>query len=292
MPTRIPFHKIEFYITNVCNLACEDCNRFNDYNFKGWQAWDDYADIYAEWSKLISIEQPKILGGEPLLNPSVMSWVDGINSLWNRSVQILTNGTRLNQVNGLYERMKDHRCWVGVSLHNIDEADYIADQITSLLEDPVQKIPGDDPDPFIKRYNASYVFANSARMRIPVWTQNEFTPSAITRNQQGNLTLHQNDPIAAHNVCGFAQNKNYHFIRGKLYKCGPAALFPEFDEQFHLALSDNDRDLVNSYRPLTLENFAEYHKEFFAELDNPIPQCKFCPVQITSKLIHPILKKK
>jgi molybdenum cofactor biosynthesis enzyme MoaA len=42
-------HKInllEVYITNVCNLSCRGCNRFNNYNFKGHQLWADHADEY------------------------------------------------------------------------------------------------------------------------------------------------------------------------------------------------------------------------------------------------------
>ena len=35
----------EFYITNVCNLNCTECNRFNNYHFSGHQRWDDYSDV-------------------------------------------------------------------------------------------------------------------------------------------------------------------------------------------------------------------------------------------------------
>ena len=31
----------EFYITNVCNLSCNGCNRFNNYKFRGFQRWED-----------------------------------------------------------------------------------------------------------------------------------------------------------------------------------------------------------------------------------------------------------
>jgi MoaA/NifB/PqqE/SkfB family radical SAM enzyme len=49
------------------------------------------------------------MGGEPLLNPTVCDYVDGINELWNQRVQIMTNGTRPNRVPGLYERMVRYR---------------------------------------------------------------------------------------------------------------------------------------------------------------------------------------
>ena len=42
---------MEFYITNVCNLTCTGCNRFNNYKFKGFQRWADYKEEYTQWSK-------------------------------------------------------------------------------------------------------------------------------------------------------------------------------------------------------------------------------------------------
>jgi hypothetical protein len=43
----------EFYIINVCNLACAACNRFNNYNFTGYQHWSDYADIYQKFGEYL-----------------------------------------------------------------------------------------------------------------------------------------------------------------------------------------------------------------------------------------------
>ena len=96
---------IEFYITNVCNLNCVNCNRFNNHDFSGYQKWSDYKEIYAQWSKHIRLQRVTILGGEPLLNPTILDWIDGINQLWGKTVQVLTNVTRLNHVPNLYDRM-------------------------------------------------------------------------------------------------------------------------------------------------------------------------------------------
>lgn len=62
---KIQISKVEFYITNVCNLNCSRYNRFNDHAFKGWQKWSDYAHAYAKWSEKIEIDQIVILGGKP-----------------------------------------------------------------------------------------------------------------------------------------------------------------------------------------------------------------------------------
>jgi hypothetical protein len=54
---KIKIPKAEFYITNVSNLTCSRCNRFNDHAFKGWQKWSDYEQAYKNWSEKIQINQ-------------------------------------------------------------------------------------------------------------------------------------------------------------------------------------------------------------------------------------------
>ena len=76
---------VEFYITNVCNFNCTGCNRFNNYNFSGTQRWEDYKDIYARWSKVLSLQGFAILGGEPMLNPTYKDWILGVNALWPKA---------------------------------------------------------------------------------------------------------------------------------------------------------------------------------------------------------------
>ncbi len=262
----------EFYITNVCNLNCTHCNRYNNYRFKGWQAWDDYKDIYQRWAEYIDIEHLAILGGEPLLNPDIIKWCEGLYLAFRPNggagIDIVTNGYHLNRVKGLKEFVRSGRAFITVSLHNPNEKDFIFDEIQKFLESEInlQVIePGKQwyiEDGYVK------IFVNAN------W---DFTTSSIIVNAHNRLTLHNNDPEIAHSVCAFAQCKDYHFIKGKFYKCGPVALLPEFDQQFHLDISDDDRILLNSYQPLTVEDFEKKSSSFFTDLDNPIPQCKFCP---------------
>jgi hypothetical protein len=55
-------------------------------------------------------------------------------------------------------------------------------------------------------------------------------------------------------------------------------LFPEFDQQHHFDISNEDRDLLNSYQPLTVDEFDTRGQQFVDNIDEVIPQCKFCPV--------------
>ena len=87
---------VEFYITNVCNLNCTNCNRFNNYAFSGHQHWAEYQKVYAEWANRINPQKISILGGEPMLNPTFIDWVEGILRLWPSTVvSVVTNGTHL-----------------------------------------------------------------------------------------------------------------------------------------------------------------------------------------------------
>jgi organic radical activating enzyme len=296
----IPY--VEFYITNVCNLNCDNCNRFNNHHFTGWQRWSDYEAEYEALSKHVRLQKVALLGGEPLLNPTILDWVRGINRIWQRVVQIQTNGTRLNQVPGLYELMTQDgidpsvpwaRNSIGVSLHNQADRDRLYAEITKFLKPPITTVDKNDPrnEGNATTWGAGRAFVDSNNVIVRVWVYDSFYDAAITTNEQGRMTLHNSEVDQAHNECGFVRYKCYHFIRGALYKCGPVALFPEFDKQFKLDISDEDRALINSYQPLRSHDVAERSKQFFATLDDPIPQCKFCPVNYSNKTIRAVSKK-
>ena len=84
--------------------------------------------------------------------------------------------------------------------------------------------------------------------------------------------------------------KTTNLINGKIYKCGPVALFEEFDQQYNLDIPVEDRELLSTYKPLTVDNFESYHTEFFENLPNPIAQCKFCPEEHNMRKIYPLVK--
>jgi hypothetical protein len=275
--------KVEFYITNVCNLTCNRCNRFNNFNFKGWQRWSDYESAYQAWSDYLDIDKIVVLGGEPLLNPTLIDWIHGLNRIWRRPVQILSNGTRLNAIKGLLQVLDQEQAFLGISWHNMDELDTLRDIVRKFLGEDYEEVHGK----LNNFFGADFVFRSPVySIIIPVWIQNEFTNSAIRPDR----SLHNNDPVEAHSACSFAKFKNYHFIRGKLYKCGPMGVLPEFDQQLGLNISDADRELLLSYRPLSVDEIDARAENFFATLDDPLPQCKFCPVDKTIEIIKPITK--
>lgn len=289
---------IEFYITNVCNLTCSNCNRFNNHAFTGYQKWSDYEAEYTAWAEKIRLQRVTILGGEPLLNPTICDWVNGINRLWNKTVQILTNGVRINHVPGLYDVLNNYtgshneeKNWIGVSVHNENDLD-------RHLEEGKKFLQGSGVRQLSKAEitnDSHYALTDNNHVALHYWLQDEFYTSAVQKNANGKFTLFQNDPQEAHNACGFVQFQCHHFIRGKLYKCGPVGLFPEFDLQHNFDISEEDRKLLHNYHPLSVHEFAQRGKEFIDGIDDVIPQCKFCPAHTgdnTNEKISATNKKK
>ena len=275
----------EFYIINVCNLACAGCNRFNDYNFTGYQRWSDYAEVYQQWAEQVDIGSIGILGGEPLLNPTFLAWVQGINQLWpGKKIRIISNGFRLDRHADLYPILEQHRnieLWVGI--HNKQHKSEIIQKVRDFGQAPhTVTFNADNP------YQQYMTITDARGVRIKIEYNWWFHQGAIVKTD-GALTLHQSDVARAHDICHM--KTCHHFIRGELYKCGVAAVLPEFDQQHSLTLSAEDRELMLSYRPLKITDSGTAKQQFVNSLDQPIDQCKFCPEQYNGDQIFAQQKK-
>ena len=60
-------------------------------------------------------------------------------------------------------------------------------------------------------------------------------------------------------------------------------MFPEFDQQHGFDISNADREILNSYRPLSPYEYAERGQEFLDTIDEQLAMCKFCPESLEYK---------
>lgn len=234
------FPVVEFYITNVCNLSCRGCNRFNDLNFKGHQRWADHALAYEAWSKRLDLPRITIIGGEPTLNPDLELWISNLRRLWPNAVIMV-------QTNGTYQREEHMDFWhkynvaFGVSLHDPATADEIKEKW---------------------KYKAGFIEAFT------------FHQSTVIQ-QNDHYVLHRSDPIKAFAACDMKHDHTMY--QGKLYKCPAMSNLPDFDQQFDLRLDDRQRELLYSYQPLSADCSEDELQKFSATKDQHIAQCEFCP---------------
>lgn len=272
---RILIDRLEFYITNVCNLTCSNCNRYNNYHFKGWTSWDEYEENLRQWATKIDIRHPVILGGEPLMNRDIVKWINNIRKLWpsHSGVQVQSNGTRIDRVRGLYEALDPWEGnWIGVSIHDPNDREEIFSRIRNFLKPPIRET-ADKSHPI----GSDFQFIDSTNVQVHAWISHQFVNSNIIEQPNGRFTLYRSDPNKAHENCTFRRFKNYHWINGRIYKCGPVGLMPQFDDQHDLDISPEDKILLREYKGLGIEEFDEIGLKFFTTIDDVIPQCKFCP---------------
>jgi organic radical activating enzyme len=235
---------LEVYITNVCNLTCRECNRFNNYNFTGHQYWNDHADAVEQWSTKLNASEIMIIGGEPTLNPDLELWASNLRRLWpNTSIGIQTNGT--------YIRPHFAKFWdkyqvsFNLSLHDIDTAEDIMQKWQELLGSHFNTfLPG-----FI--FNQANIINNDTY-----------------------FTVYDNDKEQAFACCDLKHDHT--LFRGKLYKCPTVALLPEFSNQFDLRTSEEQKTLIDSYVPLSSDCTEQQLAEFVQHRDTSIDQCKLC----------------
>lgn len=328
----------EFYITNVCNLNCTNCNRFNNYAFSGHYHWADYADQYQQWAKLINIKHIGILGGEPFLNPEIFEWVDGIADLWpNSKLRIITNGTQLQRYPDLYDRLLKHRGRVIIELnnHDCDSQTKVFEEIENILQKPVEikrinnspeswsttyqnirdiswpdcdsieqfdqlplkiqhelrEMHGIDPVKWIaENYDTVFVDSNGITIHHrPAWSFNECTVRYDPKNN--GLSLHDSDPDKAMSVCYF--KTCHHFIKGRLYKCGPVGILPEFIQQFPVQVTAKQQALIDSYEPADVTWTSDQLDKFIDNLvqAKSIDQCALCPETFTPQQFSAGTKK-
>lgn len=244
---------VEFYITNVCNLSCTNCNRFNNYKFKGHYSWQDSEYALTEWSKRIELEHLTIIGGEPTLNPDLEYWCYGLRKLWpNAEIRIATNGQYLSPSIAPDRLWEIYQVGYGVTSHN-DETHRIAEEVHE--------------------------------GRAVVVKNYMFRESAVVQTETG-LTVHNSNPQDAFDKCDMKYC--HHMINGKLYKCGVVAVLPEFEKQHSLQLTEHQRHLLTSYKPLSHDCTDKELEDFLSTVNSPIPQCALCPASAEYKLIDKV----
>jgi len=292
----------------------------NNFYFSGHQLWKDYSEIYKAWGEKLNIQKISILGGEPLLNPSIIEWMSGLRKIWPTStMEVASNGTRINFVNGLYENLLENRIELRISAHNKQRRKEIIQLVNNnFLKSPIsKKYSGDFSNWIIGAYNkvkdeswpncqtiedfyhlslhiqkeckdihkidpenyleetSKLILLDKNKVKVSVDYSENFATAPLLYNKNAPFTVYNSDPAEAHKVC--ISKYCPHFIKGKFYKCHHVALLPEFMQQFSVDISDENKELLNSYQPLTLASSDHTIREFIADIRNEIPQCKLCP---------------
>jgi organic radical activating enzyme len=233
---------VDFYITNVCNLTCRGCNRFNNLGLKGFQRWSDHATEIEHWAKRLTFNKITIIGGEPTLNPDLEKWCINLRRLWsNTEILIQSNGTYKTSSLDFFQ---EYNIGFAVSVH--DE-----EMVSNIKKNWSQ-------DTFL--IGATVFHQNALVDHKDFWG------------------VHTSNPKIAFEACSMKYDIT--FFNGKLYKCPVTALLPEVYKQKDLRLNKRQLELMMRYTPLTPSCTDEELQTFISQRDTPIANCEFCPSKL------------
>jgi len=136
-----------------------------------------------------------------------------------------------------------------------------------------------------------YIDKNNIKMSYARW-DSFFTSAVKFDAKTQTMTLHNSDPKKAVSVCHGGHCA--HIKEGKYYKCEVMSNLPTMlDQKFPFDISQEDKDLIYSYQPATVDWEYEQLEKFIDDLNNQvaIPQCKFCSESKTHTKLFATNKK-
>lgn len=207
----LPF--LEIVLTQVCNLSCAGCSTYSDYNHRGYANWPQTKAWLEQWLERIDIEDIGFMGGEPLVNPQVMTWLDGARKLLPTSrIRFPTNGLLLGKhwdvVEWLYQ---DGNAVLKITNHTDGAVLDIIDRLRSTYQwQPITE------------YGIDRWITNTG-LRLQINRPEKFTQTF--RGTYATMEPWYSNPESAYANCH--QKTCPMLWKGRIYKCSTSALTKE-----------------------------------------------------------------
>lgn len=213
----LPF--LETMITQVCNLSCKGCTNYSDLPHSGYVSWNQGREWLQDWRKRLVIEDFGVMGGEPLINPEVRSWLRGIRELLpGAQIRFTTNGLLLDRYPDLLdlcEELSNVVFKITVHVNDTRLESHISRIFASRQWYPVTEHG-------IQRW------CSTNGLRFQINRPNKFLKSF--RNSHSNMLPYDSDPVKAFDCCIQQTCPLLHL--GRIYKCSTAGLLHDILDRF------------------------------------------------------------
>lgn len=279
----LPIKEVQYYINNTCNLSCNNCASFNNFDFKNYYKWQDYKEKSSKWPKYILPGRVSILGGEPFLNPDFLSWAEGIRSAWedHENLTIVTNGTLFSKKKYInyVKRALELNFKFEISIHHENYYDDSLENFKKILEMlDIEFYESFTLDEAYTQQNDLRIIHNK-KTDVPIaffLKAYDFENIGIQSSTEI-IKFYQNDMFKAHEVCG--ANQCHYIVEGKLYKCVLTGVGKIFSQQYNI--DPNSAEIISSYNGCDPDDDENQIKNFILKIKDPIVQCALCPVKKT-----------
>jgi len=270
----------QFYINNVCNLACSNCSSFNNLKFKGHLSWEDSRDKIFKWREILTFEELAILGGEPFSHPDLDTWVYNLRDLFPevKDFRITTNATLFSSNIDRIRSYLDKKIIIECSIHSRQQWQPTLEQIKTILGDRVVDTKYRDGGLF-------YYENDQPLFEVrPAW---EFVNNSLEIIKNGVLYFHNSDPNIAHNACLWKDC--HYFVNGNLYKCVVTATAGLLGQQF--SIYEKHQQIISTIEFANPFDDIEKVINFIDKIEMVCPQCTLCPEKVNFKEFNVQIKK-
>ncbi|SLN45624.1 radical SAM protein [Oceanibacterium hippocampi] len=249
---RFEIKALEIHITHACNLHCDGCRHYSNYNHKGELSLDQYKDWLSSWAERVTPRKFRLLGGEPTLNQQLVPMIYYAAELWpDATRQLTTNGYFLHRHEGLIEALTATNTRVALTIHSKDPT-YM--KRVREFEDALN-IHGEK--------TGVNLFHND---RTDVWSHYYKGVGSTMR------PFDDKNPRQSWEKCPCRFCPQIH--ENRLWKCPPIAYLPMQLKKFGLTDHPQWRDYAR-YDSLGLEGSDAEFEDFLTREEEPI--CGMCP---------------
>ena len=285
---RIVIPNLDVHPSHLCNLKCEQCTHFSDYNINEINSVETIKEWYELWNKKIIPKTVTISGGEPLTNKNIIDILYLTREKWpDSSIRIFTNGLLLKNFPELPKVLESEKISLTLSNHKTtDSKKYDSDfeEAIKILNDWYLRY---NIRISIGYYNHTISFKDKHINYFDVIKviHDESVMDSWLKFYQGygkEMKPYQDkNKEESWNNCP-VYKECFQLHEGKIYKCSPLAYLPLLDKKFGLS---KEWDFYLKYEPLSSNSKKEEIVEFFDRKAEKY--CEMCP----SKKQNIVLKR-
>jgi hypothetical protein len=245
---------LEFHAAQACNLYCSQCSHYSNFHVGGIVSVVEARENFDAWRRRLAPKQIAILGGEPTLNPDLVSIIKVARQAFpHASGLFVTNGFFLDRHPDLPRTLIDCDFRMDVSQHGT--APGYLERFKKVMT-------------LIDEWRAAYPRLNiNVRKSHNGWRQQY-------RIVNGKPMPFTSQPQAAWNIC--LQRSCTQLFDKYLWKCPALAYFAMMERKLRLE-SIPAWQLFRDYGACPPSATDEELREFLSTRE--IPQCGLCPAR-------------
>lgn len=265
--SKIKIPRLEYHVTNSCNLSCEGCSHYTNI-LKGHTKDPEDLDVnLGAWSKILEIPEFNLLGGEPFINKKLLSFCEVARKhLEDCNIVIYTNGL-------LLEKIPDVDFYGSVLAKYNIQIQLTYHSLNSEYRQSIQK----NID-ILKSWTKNYKIKITYKDGVTSWTKR------YKNNEDGTISpFDHKDPDKSWEICTCKYCPM--LIEDKIYKCAPIAYLPYMKS---VNKTSPEFDQYLNYQPISHKDSIEKINAFFNKNFQPEDICNMCPskaIRIKNKKI-------